>query len=95
MPDLCNVVGCSKLRDRDNVRMFRLPKIKKRYKNPELIDLASRRQLAWLQALRKTDATKSKDCKVCSRHFISGMCVYEVYNFKLSYVQKYDCRFSG
>lgn len=73
MPDLCNVVGCSKLRNRDDVRMFRLPKISKLYKNPELLELAKRRQLAWLQAIRKTDAMKSKDFKVCSRHFITGM----------------------
>ena len=72
---ICAVVGCSRRSDRRKGAkgFFRLPAIL--HQGKETRDLSKRRQELWLCRLNRKDCLVSEqvDCRVCPRHFISGI----------------------
>lgn len=75
MPQACSIVGCSIIRGRDTTRLFRIPAIRRSFKNPERLRITTKRRLAWIGAIKR-DQQGSRDYehwRVCSKHFIGGM----------------------
>ena len=62
---LCAVIRCSNRSDRDNFRLFWLPKIVTG-RGEQMLSLTTEQQLAWLKAISRDDITKEKLIKrVC------------------------------
>ena len=65
----CCVVGCGTRSDRENVRLYRIPKVIKKKKH-----LSERRRREWPAAINRKKTIGSLDnARICSSHFVSGV----------------------
>lgn len=73
MPDVCAVIGC-KVRREEGIRLFRIPAVQGRVKNPERKEQETRRRQAWIRAINRKLKPRQNYVfwKVCAKHFISG-----------------------
>lgn len=61
------------MRGLNELTLFRIPAVKKTLKDPERIQLCTRRRQAWIRAIKRGKNDKDfKNWRVCSNHFISG-----------------------
>lgn len=80
MPMFCAVVGCSNRSNREtDKKYYRIPSIIRK-KGPDLEKLSKNRRGKWVKALcrkdfKPNDEKKIDSLKVCSDHFITGICL--------------------
>ncbi|XP_041362560.1 uncharacterized protein LOC121378453 [Gigantopelta aegis] len=73
MPTTCAIVDCNSRCGKDNSRFYRLPKVLI-HQGEDTKERSERRKRFWLAAINRQELTKKavENCRVCSRHFISG-----------------------
>ncbi len=77
--DCFNYVSYKKNVISEKVRFFRIPHMRSRFQK-EYQELIEKQRTAWFTALNRKDITKlnEKKLRICSKHFILGMCIWYV-----------------
>jgi len=69
----CCVVGCSNRGGRDRgVSFYHIPAVLE-HQGEKTFELSSKRRQEWLARINRKDWVPSKNVRVCSDHFVSGM----------------------
>ena len=69
----CCVVGCSNRGGRDRgVSFYHIPAVLE-HQGEKAFELSSKRRQEWIARINRKDWVPSKNVRVCSDHFVSGM----------------------
>ena len=73
MVKTCCVAGCSSRAGKEkDIKFYSIPGVNER-RGKELRELSIRRRTEWLSRINRKDWAPSKNARVCSVHFVTGM----------------------